>query len=93
MLLVRILPIYCFLDPAGGAAIPTPALRDQTNASSDRQPMAFLRLVTGVGGLYEVVILIASSGTLICPAMLILLVLMTRFWVLQVPSFPTSIRQ
>ena len=44
-------------DPEGGA-IPTPmALRDQTITLSDRQPMAFLALVNGPDGNYEVVIL------------------------------------
>lgn len=47
---------YRFTDPAGG--VPTPAaLRDQTVALSDRQPMAFLALVTGQVGGFEVVIL------------------------------------
>lgn len=47
---------YRFTDPAGG--VPTPAaLRDQTVALSDRQPMAFLALVTGQIGGFEVVIL------------------------------------
>ena len=48
---------YRFTDPAGGL-VPTPAaLRDQTVTLSDRQPMAFLALVTGQGGALEVVIL------------------------------------
>jgi hypothetical protein len=47
---------YRFTDPTGGA-IPTPAaLRDQTVALSDRQPIALLALVTGVGGTHEVVV-------------------------------------
>ena len=41
---------YRFTD-VEGKAIPTPAtLRDQTIALSDRQPMAFLALVTGQDG-------------------------------------------
>ena len=48
---------YCFTDAEGGA-IPTPAnLRDQTIALSDRQPMAFLALVTGQDGQYEVTVI------------------------------------
>jgi hypothetical protein len=47
---------YRFTDPAGGA-IPTPAaLRDQTIALSDRQPIALLALVAGAGGTHEVVV-------------------------------------
>ncbi|KAI2510215.1 hypothetical protein MHU86_4247 [Fragilaria crotonensis] len=47
---------YRFMDPTGGA-IPTPAaLRDQTVALSDRQPIPLLALVTGVGGTHEVVV-------------------------------------
>lgn len=47
---------YRFTDPGGGV-VPTPAaLRDQTLAVSDRQPMAFLALITGLGGTHEVVI-------------------------------------
>ena len=42
----------------GGGGIPTPAvLRDQTIVLSDRQPMAFLCLVPGPGGVPEVAIL------------------------------------
>ena len=48
---------YRFVDVAGGV-IPTPAaLRDQTVVLSDRQPMAFLALTTGLGGVPEVVII------------------------------------
>jgi hypothetical protein len=48
---------YRFAEPGGGG-VPTPAaLRDQTIALSDRQPMAFLALVTGQDGSYEVVVL------------------------------------
>ena len=48
---------YRFTDIAGGI-VPTPAtLRDQTITLSDRQPMAFLALVTGQDGAYEVVVI------------------------------------
>lgn len=48
---------YRFTDPTGGG-IPTPAtLKDQTITLSDRQPMAFLALVTGLNGRCKVVIL------------------------------------
>ena len=47
---------YRFTD-VNGAGVPTPAnLRDQTTTLSDRQPMAFLALVTGQDGAYEVVV-------------------------------------
>lgn len=47
---------YRFADPGGGV-LPAPAtLRDQTVFLSDRQPMAFLALVTGVDGALEVVV-------------------------------------
>lgn len=47
---------YRFVD-AGQGAVPAPAaLRDQTVALSDRQPMAFLALVTGPDGTPEVTI-------------------------------------
>jgi hypothetical protein len=47
---------YRFKD-TGGAGVPTPAnLRDQTTALSDRQPMAFLALVVGQNGAYEVTV-------------------------------------
>lgn len=46
---------YRFTDPGG--AVPTPAaLKDQTIALSDRQPMAFLALITGRDDGLEVVI-------------------------------------
>lgn len=47
---------YRFADPGGGV-VPAPAtLRDQTVFLSDRQPMAFLALVTGADGGLEVVV-------------------------------------
>lgn len=47
---------YRFAD-GGAGPVPVPAiLRDQTATLSDRQPMAFLCLVTGVGGAHEVAI-------------------------------------
>jgi hypothetical protein len=47
---------YCFAD-GGVGPVPTPAaLRDQTVILSDRQPLAFLCLVTGVGGALEVAV-------------------------------------
>lgn len=47
---------YRFTDP-GGSFVPAPAtLRDQTVFLSDRQPMAFLALVTGADGAIEVVV-------------------------------------
>lgn len=47
---------YRFTD-AGGLGVPTPAnLRDQTTALSDKQPMAFLALVIGQDGAYEVTV-------------------------------------
>lgn len=47
---------YRFTDAQGGG-VPTPAtLKDQTVVLSDRQPMAFLALVTGRAGELEVVI-------------------------------------
>ena len=49
---------YRFTADPAGAAVPAPAaLRDQTIALSDRQPMAFLALVRGQDDAYEVVIL------------------------------------
>ena len=46
---------YCF---EGVAPIPTPAaLRDQTVTLSDRKPMTFLSLVSGLGGVPEVTVL------------------------------------
>ena len=48
---------YRFVD-TGAGAVPAPAtLRDQTVALTDRQPMAFLALVTGQDGIPEVTIL------------------------------------
>lgn len=48
---------YRFTEPGGGV-VPTPAnLLDQTVTLSDRQPMAFLALITGQDGALEVVIL------------------------------------
>jgi len=47
---------YRFVD-GGAGPVPVPVtLRDQTATLSDRQPMAFLCLVTGVGGAHEVAI-------------------------------------
>ena len=47
---------YRFAD-GGVGPVPTPAaLRDQTVILSDRQPLAFLCLVTGVGGALEVAV-------------------------------------
>ena len=53
----RYLAGYRFTDPGAGG-VPTPAvLRDQTISLSDRQPVAFLALVMGQDGGYEIVIL------------------------------------
>lgn len=46
---------YRFTDVAGNVPAPA-ALRDQTIALSDRQPMAFLALIAGQDGAYEVVV-------------------------------------
>ena len=56
--IARYMAGYRFMAEPGGAAVPTPAaLRDQTIILSDRQPMAFLALITDQGGRYEVVVL------------------------------------
>jgi hypothetical protein len=50
----RFMAGYRFADPGAGG-VPTPAaLRDQTVAISDRQPLAFLALITGPDGALEV---------------------------------------
>lgn len=49
---------YRFTEAAGGAGVPTPAyLRDQMVTLSDRQPLAFLALVLGQDGTYEVTVI------------------------------------
>ena len=55
--IVGFLAGYRFTD-IGGAGVPTPAhLRDQTVTLSDRQPMAFLCLITGLDGAPEVMVM------------------------------------
>ena len=47
---------YRFTDLAGNVPVPAALVRDQSITLSDRQPMAFLALVIGQDGAYEVVV-------------------------------------